>query len=278
MKSLVYYNGEWSGADLRLIGPMDHAFWMATSVFDGARAFAGKTPDLLMHCERLIASAKGMLLEPTLTADEIQTLCLEGVGKFDHGSELYIRPMFFAREGFVIPISTSTEFTLAIHELAMPEPGQTSICFSRYQRPSRMAAPTDIKAGCLYPNLQRALRESNQRGFDNCITFDPSGNVAELATANFWIVKDGIALTPYCNGTFLNGITRQRVMKLLNEDGISAREATLTPQDVMDADEIFSSGNYGKVLPITRLEDREIPAGPITKRARELYFLYAARS
>jgi branched-chain amino acid aminotransferase len=123
--------------------------------------------------------------------------------------------------------------------------------------------------------MQRALVEAGQRGFDNAITFDASGNVAELATANLWIVRDGIAMTPVCNGTFLNGITRQRVLQLLRDDGIPAIETTLTRQDVLDADEVFSTGNYGKVLPITRVEDRHYQPGRVYQKARALYFEFA---
>jgi branched-chain amino acid aminotransferase len=157
----------------------------------------------------------------------------------------------------------------------MPEAKGMACCFSSYRRPARDAAPTDAKASCLYPNMQRALVEAGQRGFDNAITFDASGNVAELATANLWIAKDGVAMTPVCNGTFLNGITRQRVLQLLRDDGTPAIEATLTRQDVLAADEVFSTGNYGKVLPITRVEDRHYQPGHLYQKARALYFEFA---
>jgi branched-chain amino acid aminotransferase len=149
-------------------------------------------------------------------------------------------------------------------------------CFSSYRRPARDAAPTDAKASCLYPNMQRALVEAAGRGFDNAITLDANGNVAELATANLWIAKDGVAMTPACNGTFLGGITRQRVLQLLRDGGTPAIETTLTRQDVLEADEVFSTGNYGKVLPISRVEDRHYQTGHVYQRARELYFAFAS--
>ena len=87
--------------------------------------------------------------------------------------------------------------------------------------------PIDAKAGCLYPNNARALMEARSRGFDNCLLADMLGNVAELATANVFLARDGVVMTPAANGSFLNGITRQRVLKLLKADGVEAREATL---------------------------------------------------
>jgi len=183
--------------------------------------------------------------------------------------------MFYATRGFVVPEPDSTTFALCVYASPMPEPRGTAVCFSSYRRPARDAAPTDAKASCLYPNMQRALVEAARRGFDNAITLDPSGNVAELATANLWTVKDGVAMTPVWNGTFLNGITRQRVLQLLRAAGVEAIETTLTREDIMDADELFSTGNYGKVMPIARIEDRHLQAGQVTGRACALYLEFA---
>jgi branched-chain amino acid aminotransferase len=187
----------------------------------------------------------------------------------------YVRPMFYAMRGFVVPEAASTEFALAVYAAPIPEPRGMGCCFSSYRRPARDAAPTDAKASCLYPNMQRALVEAAERGFDNAITFDASGNVAELATANLWIARDGVAMTPVCNGTFLNGITRQRVLQLLRDDGVETIETTLTRQDILDADEVFSSGNFGKVLPITRVEGRNYQMGHVYQKARDRYFEFA---
>jgi branched-chain amino acid aminotransferase len=276
MAAIFWHDGKWyEDEQPKLLGPMDHAMWMASLAFDGARAFDGLAPDLDCHCARLIDSAKKMLLTPTMTGAEVHDLCRQAIRRLPGGTALYVRPMFYALRGFVVPETDSTEFALAVYASPLPEAKGMSCCFSSYRRPARDAAPTDAKAGCLYPNMQRALVEAGSRGFDNAITLDAAANVAELATANLWIAKDGAALTPYCNGTFLNGITRQRVLQLLRDDGIDAIETTLTRQDILDADEVFSTGNYGKVLPITKVEDRHYQAGRVYQRARELYFEFA---
>ena len=136
-------------------------------------------------------------------------------------------------------------------------------------------AVVNAKAGSLYPNNARMLRAARAAGFDNAISLDPLGNVAETATANLWIVKDGVALTPIANGTFLNGITRQRVLKLLRGAGIEAHEATLSLDDVRNADEVFTTGNANKVMPVLRFDQREYDFGPVTQRARALYWEFA---
>jgi branched-chain amino acid aminotransferase len=276
MSALIWHGGTWH-ADRQpmLLGPLDHAMWMASVAFDGARSFEGLAPDLDRHCARLIESAGRMLLEPTLSAAEVEALCREGLRRLPRAMATYIRPMFFARRGFVLPEPGSTEFCLAIHAMPMPPARGQRVCFSSFRRPARDMAPTDAKASCLYPNMQRALIEARERGCESAITCDPSGNIAELATANLWLVKDGVALTPAWNGTFLNGITRQRVLQLLRADGIEVVEATLTREDVLAADELFSTGNFAKVLPIIEIEGLARPVGPVTERARALYFAFA---
>jgi branched-chain amino acid aminotransferase len=88
-------------------------------------------------------------------------------------------------------------------------------------------------------------------------------------------VKDGVVFTPIPNGTFLAGITRQRVIRLLRQAGVSVIEKALTYQDFEKADEIFATGNYSKVVPVTRIGDRSLPFGPLYAKARELYWAFA---
>ena len=81
--------------------------------------------------------------------------------------------------------------------------------------------------------------------------------------------------TPIPNGTFLNGITRQRVIGLLREAGVEVIERTIRVAELVEADEIFSTGNHGKVVPCLRYEDKTFAAGPLAAQARELYWAFA---
>ncbi len=89
------------------------------------------------------------------------------------------------------------------------------------------------------------------------------------------MAKDGVVYTPVANDTFLNGITRQRIIGLLRHDGIAVVEKSMTYSEFQCADEIFSTGNFSKVLPITRIDDREMAPGPFYRRARGLYWEFA---
>ncbi|MGH6886347.1 MAG: branched-chain amino acid aminotransferase, partial [Geminicoccales bacterium] len=209
------------------------------------------------------------------TAGEVQAIAEEGIGRFPKKTDLYIRPMFYAEEGFVSADPDSTRFCCTLFEAPLPSPKGIGVCLSRFRRPPPDMAPTDAKASCLYPNAARALREASAKGFDNAVMLDANGNVAELATANIWIARDGVAITPVPNGTFLAGITRARVACLLREAGFQVEERSVTWKDVLEADEVFTTGNYAKVLPIIRVEERSLQPGPLYKQARELYWRWA---
>jgi branched-chain amino acid aminotransferase len=277
-KTWTFYEGDWHEGNLPIMGVRDHATWLCSSVFDGARTFEGVSPDLDLHCERVNASAQTMHLNPVVSTGKWLELVRDGIKRFDKDAALYIRPMYWAEHSgtlLIAPDPQSTKWCLSVYEAPMRKPEGFSVTLSPYRKPSLESMPVNAKAGCLYPNNARALIESQARGFGNCVVLDLLGNVAELATANIFIGKDGVVFTPAPNGTFLNGITRQRVIKLLRDTGISVVETTLSYRDIQTADEIFSSGNYSKVMPINRIEDRSLQPGPLYRKARELYWEYA---
>jgi branched-chain amino acid aminotransferase len=277
----TWVDGRWHEGNVPLWGPRTHAFWLGSTVFDGARLFEGVAPDLDLHCARVNRSAEAMGLAPTMAPGEIEEIARDGFRRFAPGTALYVRPTYWAEEGgymAVPPLPESTRFCLTLYETAMPEPTGFSATTSRFRRPLPDTAPLDAKAGCLYPNSARAIMEAKAAGFDNAVVRDVIGNVAEFATANIFIVRDGVVMTPAPNGTFLSGITRARVAALLREDGYTVAETVLGLDDLRQADEIFSSGNYSKVMPVTRFEDRNLQPGPVAKRARDLYWAFAHAS
>lgn len=273
-----WFEGAWHEGNPPIIGPRSHAAWLGSSVFDGARIFEGVMPDLDKHCARVNRSAVSMGLNATMGADAIMALVREGAKKFAPDTALYVKPMYWGEsEGMstIVPDPESTGFCLSLFEAPMPIPGGLSLMKSSFRRPTMESMPTDSKAGCLYPNNARVLREAQARGFDNALVCDALGNVAETGTSNVFMAKDGAVHTPAANGTFLNGITRQRVIQLLRDDGVAVLEGTLGYEDFLNADEIFISGNYSKVMPVLRINDRDLQAGPYYRKARELYWAFA---
>ena len=279
MDTLTFWDGKWHEGNPPVIGIKDHAMWLASTVFDGARAFDRCVPDLDRHCQRVITSAERMGLAPMVDADTITGLSREAIKRFPPDAELYVRPMYWAKDGFIYPDPASTQFALTVYVSPLPsEPNFSATMARTIRRPRPDMAPTDLKGAALYPNSARGLREIEARGFRNGVVLDADNNVAEFLTANLFMVRDGVAITPVPNGSFLNGITRQRVIKLLREDGVKVEERIIAPKELETADEIFSTGNYGKVQQVTRFEERDMQPGPVGHRARELYWEFAAQN
>jgi branched-chain amino acid aminotransferase len=275
----TFFDNDWHPGNVPIMGPRTHAAWLGSTVFDGARAFEGVTPDLDLHCARINISAANFMLRPVVPQDQWMELAEDGIAHFDDKAELYIRPMYWAEAGLtgggVLFDPDTTRWCLSIYVAPMPKPVGSSATLSPFRRPTAECAPVDAKAGCLYPNGARALAEARRRGFDTCLMRDALGNIAETANANVFMAKDGVVFTPAPNGTFLDGITRRRVIGLLKASGVEVVESTLTYGDFEKADEIFTSGNFSKVVPITRLDDRNLQPGPLYAKARALYWEFS---
>ncbi len=277
MKNITWLDGAWFEGNRAMLGPLTQATWLGGVIFDGARSFEGKAPDLDLHCARAIRSCAVLGLKAVVPAARIVELAREGIDRFDGKTALYIRPLFWAEDGVVDPDPESTRFALTVFEAPLPPPNGFSAGLSTCRRPAPDMAPTDAKATCLYPQSGRAAREVKARGFDDAVMLDPDGHVAEFASSNLFLARAGEVHTPVPNRTFLNGITRQRVIGLLRDAGVKVHERSVSPEELTTADEIFSTGNYSKVIPLTRYEDRAVQPGPMYRLARDLYWKYAHR-
>ena len=276
----TYFQGSWHDGDAPIMRAADHGAWLGSNVFDGARFVNGLTPDLDRHCARVNASAQAMMITPTVTTEDMVQIVAEGLSAYPKDAAVYIRPMYWAIGGDVtaiVPDADETGFAICLEEIPMaPESAATTLTQTRFRRPVLESAVVNAKAGALYPNNARMLVEARSKGFGNALVADAMGNVAETATANVFMAKDGEVFTPIPNGTFLAGITRARHIANLRADGVTVHEGVLSFEDFHGADEVFLSGNMNKVTPVTAFDDTAYQVGPITRRVRELYWDWAA--
>ena len=275
----TYFNGTWHEGDVAIMKAADHGAWLGSTVFDGARFFEGVSPDLEPHCARVNASAASLMLTPTVSTEDMVQIVHEGLKLFAPGTAVYIRPMYWGIHGdssAITPSDEETGFAVCLEEIGMAPP-DTSVRLTRtrFRRPVLESSVVNAKAGCLYPNNARMLAEAKSKGYQNALVADAMGNVAETATANVFMVKDGEIFTPIANGTFLAGITRARHMKHLAADGMAVHEAVLSFEDFEDADEVFLSGNMSKVTPVTEFDGVNYQIGPVARRVREMYWDWA---
>ncbi len=283
-KIRTYFNGTWHDGDVAVMNAADHGTWLGSTVFDGARFFDGLTPDLDAHCARVNRSAKALMLNPTVTTEDMVAITLEGLKAFGPDEAVYIRPMYWGIDAdmstsAIAPGQDTTGFAISLEAVAMAAPeASTTLTTTRFCRPVLESSVVNAKAGCLYPNNARMLIEARSKGYGNALVCDALGNVAETAIANVFMVKDGEVFTPIANGTFLSGITRARHMTNLRADGVKVHESVLSFNDFRAADEVFLSGNMSKVTPVTEFDGTMYQVGPVTKRVRSLYWDWANSS
>ena len=241
----TYCQGSWHKGNAAVINAADHGAWLGSNVFDGARYFNGVAPDLLAHCERVNNSAEALMLKPTVSAKKMVDIVWEGLKLYPADTAVYIRPMYWGIDGdlsAIVPNSETVGFAICLEQIPLaPETSSVRLTETRFRRPVLEDAVVNAKAGCLYPNNARMLVEARSKGFDNALVADVMGNVAETATANIFMVKDGEVFTPVANGTFLAGITRSRHISNLKEIGQNVQETVLSFQDFETADEVFMS-------------------------------------
>jgi len=277
----TYHNDQWHKGSVPILKSADHGTWLGTLVFDGARWFNGKAPDLIPHCERVNASAAALGMNPTQSVTDMVDCVREGLKNFSDDSAVYIRPMYWSTgygDGFISADPTSTDFAMCLQAIPMPSPDAVaSLTTTQFHRPTLDVATVNAKAACLYPNNARMIREAIGKGYSNALVTDALGNVAESATSNVFMVRDNEVFTPAPNGTFLAGITRARIIDLLKSDGVSVHETVLSLDDFRAADEVFLTGNLAKVTPVTHFDDTQYRyPGKTAQRARNLYWDWAA--
>jgi len=275
----TYFEGTWHEGNVPIMHAADHGSWLGGTVFDGARYAHGHAPDLMAHCARVNRSARALMMEPTQSAQEILDIVWAGIRLYPADTPLYIRPMYWSignGASGILLVPEETGFAVCLEEIPLAKPDATvRLATTQFRRPVLADNVTNAKAGCLYPNNARMLREARDKGFGNALVADALGNVAETATANVFAVRDGEVFTPIANGTFLAGITRARHIDNMRQAGMVVRETVMSFDDFRAADEVFLSGNLMKVTPVSAFEDTHYQPGPVTERVRQMYWDWA---
>ncbi len=277
----TYFDGTWHAGNVPVMRAGDHGAWLGSTVFDGARYVEGIAPDLDKHLERVNRSAEALMITPTVSVEDMLEIVWEGLRLYPEGTPVYIRPMYWGIDSDpgglgILPSKQETGFAVCLEEIPIAAPdATTTLTRTRFRRPVLDDAVVNAKAGSLYPNNARMIAEAKAKGYGNALVADAIGNVAESASANVFMVKDGVLFTPVANGTFLSGITRARHISNAKAVGIEVQEIVLSFEDFEDADEVFLSGNMHKVTPVTEFDGSFYQHGPMTKRLRDLYWEWA---
>jgi branched-chain amino acid aminotransferase len=271
----VWFNGElipWEKATVHIFS---HAFSRGSALFEVFAVFPSPRGPVAfrsdLHMRRLWNSAKFLGMELAQTREELEKAVAKTV-QANRLNQGYVKIVaFWGIESFA---NLVPDVKLDMSIFAVPatvDYGDVSkpigACIVKWRKIHPESVPVEAKAAGYYINAMLARREAYQRGFDQGIMLDTQGFVAEGSVEAVFMVKDGVLMTPPL-GRILPSVSRQSVLDVARVIGIPAIEKAIKAEDLMTADELFTSCTVVRVLPIGRFENRtmEKAPGPISSR------------
>lgn len=273
---LIWMDGKivpWREAQVHVL---THGLHYASSVFEGERAYDSNIFLCQEHSDRLRKSAQLIDMDMPLNAETINQAKKE-ILEANKLTNAYIRPVAW-RGSEQMGISAQDTLThVAIACWDWPsyfgdearEKG-ISLQTARWRAPMPDTATTESKAAGLYATHTMSKHAAEAAGYTDALMLDYRGLVAECTGANIFMVKDGQIKTPTPD-CFLNGLTRQTVIKLAEELKIPLEVCQIKPEELHDADEIFVTGTAAEVTAVGKIDNTEYTVGPITRQLRDAY-------
>ncbi len=273
----IWMDGEmrpWRDAKLHVLS---HGLHYGGAVFEGERVYDGQIFKLREHSQRLIDSAAMIDMDLPMSVEEIDAVSREII-EANNIRDGYVRPIAWrGTEQLAVSAQKNT-----IHvafacwqwpKYFFPKGGDDkgiSLKTVKWRRPDPTTAPVQSKAASNYVIGTMAKHEAERVGFDDAFMLDYQGRVAESSGSNIFFVKDGQVKTPKAE-CFLNGITRQTVLKIMADMGIEAEETTIMPEEIGAFEEVFVTGTAAEITSVGRIDDHHYTPSAFTKRLQDAY-------
>ena len=281
----IWMNGRLVPFGSAKVHVLTHALHYASAVFEGLRCYAAPRGPAVFrlgdHVERLFRSAKMYAMEIPYTQDQVSAAVIKTVRASGLG-ECYIRPLAYRGYGWMglTPSKNPVDLAIACWEWAAGESkaGRGSLGIrckvSSWARIGSASQPMKAKAASNYANAALARVEALENGYDEAIMLGPDGDVLEGSAENIFVVKDGEISTPPLSSGILEGITRDSVVQIIEEDGGYVAESSIRREDLYTADEVFMTGTAAEVKPVASVDRIRIGSGrpgPVTRALRRSY-------
>ena len=272
----IWYNGdfvEWQNATTHVL---NHGLHYGSCVFEGLRVYGEKIYKLEEHTKRLFHSASRMGIEIPFSMDHLNDAQEETIKKMNikYG---YIRPVIWRGSEMMAISAQKNKINVAIATWEWPnyfskEDRLKGIALqtAEWRRPPPNTIPTDAKAAGLYMICTLSKHKAEQNGYTDALMLDYKGRVSESTGSNIFFVIDGEIHTPIPD-CFLNGITRQTVIQIAEQQGLKVIVRDIYPNEISKADEIFLTGSAVEVTPVGKIDDHSFKVGKITSAIADLY-------
>lgn len=260
---------KWADAKIHVL---THTLHYGSGVFEGARAYNGKMFEATRHHQRLHASAEMMGFKIPFSVPELDAAAAS-VLKANDLQSAYVRPVAWHGSEALGVSTHGNKIHVAIAAWnwgAYYHSPSLSLMWSEWVRPAPNMALVHAKANGQYIVSMVGKNKAEATGFDDALMLDYRGYVAECTSSNIFFVKNGKLMTPIAD-CFLNGITRQIVLALANENGIPTEEVHAKPEDILAADEVFVTGSAAEIQPVGKIADTLFAIGPVTQKIIALY-------
>ena len=282
----AFFDGKFVRIEDAKVSIMTHALNYGTGCFEGIRAYWNDEEQQLYafrlaeHYQRLLNSAGILLIDLPYTVQDlcdatVQLLRLEGFRE-----DTYVRPLAFkSQEGIGVRLrgvkDSLAMFATPFGKYIEKEEG-AKVCVSSWRRIYDTSVPARAKCTGAYVNSALCKSEAEMNGFDEAIVLTRGGSVSEGSAENFFMVRNGVLITPGVTSDILEGITRQTILQLAREElHISAKERTVDRTELYVCDEAFLCGTGVQIASIASIDHRTVGdgrIGPVTQRLRDMYF------
>ena len=264
---------DWREAKVHVL---THAMHYASSVFEGERAYNGKIFKSMEHSERFKKSAKLIDFEIPYSVEEIEKAKHQALQ--ENGlTDAYVRAFAWRGVGEDMGVASSrnpVRVAVAVwswgNYYGDAKFKGAKLDIAKWRRPDPATAPSQAKAAGLYMIATMSKHAAEDKGCSDAMMFDYRGYVAEATGANMFFVKDGAVHTPIPDA-FLNGITRQTVIDLLNEKGIPVVERYIMPEELEGFEQCWLTGTAAEVTPVGQIGDYTFEVGALTKEISNSY-------
>ena len=264
---------DWRDAKVHIL---THALHYASSVFEGERCYDGKIFKGHEHSLRLIESGRLLDMPLPYSAEELDA-AKEAVLKANGLTNAYIRAIAWRASGPDMGVSAARNpVSVAIvawdwgsyYGDAKWQGAKLDI--SKWKRPDPETIPAAAKAAGLYMICTMSKHAAEAKGCSDALFYDWEGYVAEATGANIFFVKDGEIHTPLAD-RFLNGITRQTIIQMAREMGLTVHERRIRPEELSDFSECWLTGTAAEVTPVGQIGDHHYQVGQITRDIAAAY-------
>jgi branched-chain amino acid aminotransferase len=286
----AFFNGEIVPIEDAKVSVMTHALNYGTGVFGGLRGYWNADEEQLFvfrpndHFKRFIQSSRLMRMDLPYIPEDLTEILMELLRAEGYQENCYVRPLAYkSNEMIGVRLhdidDAFTMFAIPFGRYVDNEEG-AHVCFSAWRRIDDNAIPARGKISGAYANSALIKSDAILAGYDEAFVLNEDGHVSEVSSANLFIVRDGVAITPPISANILEGITRRSMMQLLSDElGVEVVERQIDRTEVYLADEIFMCGTGVQIAAVTRIEHRDVgdaKMGPITSELRDLYFKVVA--